>query len=178
MQAIAPSTHAAARTPATANTGTFECLAASVEHIHRTLAKRMHRFLMLLREFDLHHAYRALHVGGQPATDTAHWLESVRGVRRETVRENLRVAYLLLNLPEVDAAFAAGELSYEKVAALTTIATAENEAEFLDLARVMTEAQVADYCARGVRQISGRRPPRAFTRRGAGVPPSSRRTSR
>ena len=85
---------------------------------------------------------------GNQAADTAEWLHAVCGMDKAAVREALRVAYKLLNLPRTEAAFAAGELSYRKVRAITTVATAASEEELLPFAVTMTDAQVADYCCR------------------------------
>lgn len=85
---------------------------------------------------------------GNQAADTAEWLHAVCGMDKAAVREALRVAYKLLNLPRTEAAFAAGELSYRKVRAITTVATAASEGELLPFAVTMTDAQVADYCCR------------------------------
>ena len=85
---------------------------------------------------------------GNQAADTAEWLHAVCGMEKPAVREALRVAYKLLNLPRTEAAFAAGELSFRKVRAITTVATAASEEELLPFAVTMTDAQVADYCCR------------------------------
>ena len=85
---------------------------------------------------------------GNQAADTAEWLHAVCGMDKPAVREALRVAYKLLNLPRTEAALAAGELSYRKVRAITTVATAASEGELLPFAVTMTDAQVADYCCR------------------------------
>ena len=141
----------------------------------RTLAAASAAFLAELREFDLQGGYRGPMPGaagkrpaapgrrprtreGRPAPprgaapgtveSTAEWLQLVCGVDQADVREALRVAYKLLNLPRTEAAFAAGELSYRKVRALTAVATAATEAELLPFAVVMTDAQVAQYCRR------------------------------
>ena len=143
-------------------------------HGWRTLSAASASFLAELREFDLQRGYRAPMPGtaasrqepprrGQrkplssgvprgdsagPVGSTAKWLHLVCGVDEVEVREALRVAYKLLNLPRTEAAFAAGDLSYRKVRALTTVATADTEAELLPFAVVMTDAQVAQYCSR------------------------------
>src|SRR5918992_262488 len=57
-------------------------------------------------------------------------------------REHVRVARRLPELPLIHAAFARGELSYAKVRALTRVADADSEEELLELARVMTAAQL------------------------------------
>lgn len=142
-------------------------------HGWRTLSAASAAFLAELREFDLQRGYRAPMPGtarrrpepprrGQrkpppsgvrgdragPVESTARWLHLVCGVDEAEVREALRVAYKLLNLPCTEAAFAAGDLSYRKVRALTAVATADTEAELLPFAVVMTDAQVAQYCSR------------------------------
>ena len=144
----------------------------------RTLAAASAAFLAELREFDLQGGYRGPMPaaagkgpaapgrtprtqgqgkqapprarGGAPGTvaSTAKWLHLVCGVDEADVREALRVAYKLLNLPRTEASFAAGELSYRKVRALTAVATAGTEAELLPFAVVMTDAQVVQYCSR------------------------------
>src|SRR3954462_2097144 len=51
---------------------------------------------------------------------------------RHTANEKLRVAHELLELPLIDQAFRAGEISWSKVRELTRVATAETEDEWLD----------------------------------------------
>lgn len=63
------------------------------------------------------------------------------------------MARRLPELSETHAAFARGELSYAKVHALTRVATAENEAELLELARFCTAAQL-ERTARAYRRVS------------------------
>ena len=126
----------------------------------RAIAREQHRFLVRLREFDLHRAYRALARGPHRPVDTPDWVQATCGMSRVDAQEALRIAYTLLNLPRIDAAFDAGELSYAKVKALASVATMQDEASLLALARVMSDAQVADHCARLARGRPGhsRRP--------------------
>lgn len=135
-----------------ANAGkTPESLATGVLDGHRALARDGYRFLIRLREFDLHRAYRAYKGRGRGprgSVDTSDWLQSTCGMPREQAREQLRVAYTLLNLPRIEAAFEAGDLSYTKVKALASVATMANEASLLALARVMSDSQVCDHCLR------------------------------
>jgi hypothetical protein len=49
------------------------------------------------------------------------------GIALVAAREKVRVARCLEELPLIDAAFAAGEISYSKVRAMTRVATPENE---------------------------------------------------
>src|SRR5918999_2950679 len=72
----------------------------------------------------------------------AEWLAWRCALLPRTAREHVRVARRLPELPLVRAAFARGELSYAKVRALTRVANTECEEELLDLAYVMTAAQL------------------------------------
>ena len=57
-------------------------------------------------------------------------------------REKLRVAHALADLPKISASFAQGEISYSRVRAMTRVATAENEAFLLMIARHGTASHV------------------------------------
>jgi hypothetical protein len=72
----------------------------------------------------------------------AEWLAWRCALLPRAAREHVRVARRLPELPRVHAAFARGELSYAKVRALTRVADADCEEELLELARVMTAAQL------------------------------------
>ena len=74
----------------------------------------MHRLLADLREFDA-----AGHWADEGAASCASWLAWRVGWDLGTAREHVRVARALGTLPLVDAALAAGRLSYSKVRALT-----------------------------------------------------------
>ncbi|MCY3812184.1 MAG: hypothetical protein OXH15_10355 [Gammaproteobacteria bacterium] len=125
-----------------------ESLASGVLDSHRALARDRYRFLIRLREFDLHRAYKGVGRGPRGSVDTPAWLQSTCGIPQDEAREQLRVAYTLLNLPRIDAAFEVGDLSYTKVKALASVATYSQEASLLALAHVMSDAQVKDYCVR------------------------------
>ncbi len=76
------------------------------------------------------------------ACTTAQWLAWRCAMSQRTAREHVRVARALEELPLIEEAFASGELSYAKVRALTRVATAETEAELLELARSLTACQL------------------------------------
>jgi len=57
-------------------------------------------------------------------------------------REKIRVARALADLPLIDAAFAAGQVSYSMVRAMFRVATLVNEATLLEMARYTTAAQM------------------------------------
>src|SRR5919109_1852298 len=72
----------------------------------------------------------------------AEWLAWRCALLPRAAREHVRVARRLPELSLIHAAFAAGELSYSKVRALTRVADADSEQELLALARVLTAAQL------------------------------------
>src|SRR5207248_8106266 len=76
------------------------------------------------------------------AGSCAAWVAWRCGLTARSAREHVRVARRLAGLPRTRAAFAHGVLSYAKVRALTRVATAESEGELLELAGVLTAAQL------------------------------------
>ncbi|MCY3623721.1 MAG: hypothetical protein OXH68_18685 [Gammaproteobacteria bacterium] len=114
----------------------------------RTISRHGYRLLVLLREFDMRRGYREARGKGRCAADSAEWLDARCGIGRDAVRDKLRVAYALLNLPQIEAAFEDGELTFVKVRSLIEVATFANEGTLLELARTMTDAQVGKYCRR------------------------------
>jgi hypothetical protein len=82
----------------------------------------------------------------QNALSCAHWLSWRIGMGLGAAREKVRVAHRLGQLPVIDAAFGAGELSYSKVRAMTRVATTENEETLLSMARKTTAAQLENLC--------------------------------
>jgi hypothetical protein len=100
-----------------------------------------HERLTALRRFD--------ELGGwaeQGARSCAHWLSWRIGLGPGAAREQVRVALALGALHRIDAAFGRAELSYSQVRALTRVASAENEASLLELARHSTAAQIERIC--------------------------------
>ena len=109
----------------------------------REVSKATHRFLVLLREFDLRQGWRAY-----GNADCAEWLDWKCGSSRVTAQEKVRVAKALWSLPLIDAAFERGDLSYSKVRAVSRVATDKNEAELLTIALTSTAAHLEAYCQR------------------------------
>ena len=141
----------------------------------RDVSRATHRFLVLLREFDLRQGWQAW-----GCADCADWLNLKCGITRNTAQEKLRVAKVLWNLPQIEEAFKRGDLSYSKVRALTRVATGINETDLLDYALGATAAQVEGYCrklrngsalstADAQRAHSGRSLSRSFREDGTGV---------
>ncbi|TDG12767.1 HNH endonuclease [Seongchinamella unica] len=78
----------------------------------------------------------------------AHWLSAHCGMDIGAAREKLRVARCLAGLPEVDQAFADGDLSYSKVRAITRVATPENQGFMVMLAEGNSASHLEKLVAR------------------------------
>ncbi|MBW3549022.1 MAG: HNH endonuclease [Actinobacteria bacterium] len=95
------------------------------------------RWLLLVAEFDRREGW-----GTWECRSCAHWLNWKCGIDLGAARERVRVARALGELPEITASFAAGQLSYSKVRALTRVATPETEGALLEMARQGTAAHL------------------------------------
>ncbi len=92
---------------------------------------------------------RSIQAGGwhrHGAKSCAAWLSWRIGLSIGPAREHVRVANKLGELPAIDAAMAAGELSYSKARAITRVANDDNVELLLSLARDMTAAQLERTC--------------------------------
>ncbi len=106
-----------------------------------------HQLLSSIRRFDA--------CGGwyrQGAKSCAHWLSWRIGLGVNAAREKVRVARRLGELELIDGALRDGVVSFSKVRAMTRVATAENEAKLLVMAKSSTGAQLERIC-RGYRQV-------------------------
>ncbi len=95
------------------------------------------RWLLLVAEFDRREGW-----GNWECRSCAHWLNWKCGIALSAAHEKVRVAHCLTRLPAVSASFAAGQLSYSKVRALTRVATSETEGSLLEMARQGTAAHL------------------------------------
>jgi hypothetical protein len=103
-----------------------ERIAEQAAHLDAAL----HRLLTDLRTFDRGGGWHA-----QGARSCAHWLSWRVGWGLGTAREHLRVADRLADLSLLDDALRRGEISYSKIRAITRVATPDNEAALLEIAR-------------------------------------------
>jgi len=105
-----------------------------------TLAAQIHaataRLLELIAEFDGRRGWER-----EGHRSCAHWLAFRTGIDLGAAREKVRAARALTDLPRTRASMGRGELSFSKVRALTRVATAETEADLIELARGCTTAQ-------------------------------------
>ncbi|MCY3621252.1 MAG: HNH endonuclease [Gammaproteobacteria bacterium] len=70
------------------------------------------------------------------------WLDHRCGLGPCAARERIRIGRALARLPDIDAAFRDGILSYSKVRAITRVATRDTEAMLLDIAGRSSAAQL------------------------------------
>src|SRR3954447_13993578 len=98
-------------------------LAAAITAGAVRLAAATASWLRLLAEFDERGGWH-----GPGLQSCGHWLARQGGMGPGAAREHVRVARGRRALPRIEAAFAAGRLSYSKVRALIRIAAADCEA--------------------------------------------------
>lgn len=89
-----------------------------------------YRWLQIVAEFDRRGLYQRWE-----CHTCAHWLMWQCSLDIRSAHDKVRVARAIGTLPVISAAFAAGELSYSKVRALTRVATAADEAAWVNIAR-------------------------------------------
>ena len=136
LAACRPVPGARRRAP-TAEQQRCEILSDEITTLAGHLNAANYRFLKLLDEFDRHDGW-----AGDGIRSLAHWLNFKCGIGELLAREKVRVARALRSLPSIDAAFERGEISYSKVRAMARVATPENEAELLNIARHGTAAHM------------------------------------
>lgn len=134
------------RPPETGEQRSLEQLEHEICALAAHLAAATCRWLLLLAEYDAREGW-----GEWGTKSCVHWLSWRCGIGLDAAREHVRVARALGGLPLVQEAFAAGQLSYSKVRALTRVASDKTEAQLLELARHATGAQLE----RLVRQYRG-----------------------
>lgn len=119
----------------------LEALADRIARTTASLDAATHTLLADIREFDGRRGWAA-----QGALSCAHWLSWRCGIALGAAREKVRVANALAALPLMDDELRRGQLSFSKVRAMTRVATAENEARLVELARGSTAAQLEKVC--------------------------------
>jgi len=113
----------------------------AIGQLNRSINASSYQLLLLIREFDERAGWMQWSF-----TDGVSWLKWRCDLGTGTAREKLRIAHALKELPLISAAFAEGNLSYSKVRVMTRVATSENEAELIELARKMTVLHLTEHC--------------------------------
>ena len=112
----------------------FKCNDEQLGHEITLLSSQInianYRLLKMISEFYVRGAWRC----GGAMQSCAHWLAARCNMTIGAAREKVRVARCLCGLPEVDAAFASGALSYSKVRAIVRVATPENQGFMVTMA--------------------------------------------
>jgi predicted alpha/beta hydrolase family esterase len=114
-----------------------ERLEAEITTLAAHLAAATCRWLLMLAEYDQRRGFEQWE-----CATIEQWLSIHAGVAPSTARAHMAVARELGGVPLIRAAFERGELSYSKVRAVCRVATAENETEWVELARHATAVQL------------------------------------
>src|SRR5918997_3466312 len=126
------------------------------------LAAATAAWLRLVAEFDARGGWHGVGIHS-----CAHWLAWQCGMGPGAAREHVRVARALPGLPRIEAAFAAGQVSYSKVRALTRIAAPDCEAALVEFALSATASQTERFCREWRR---AGHPPQGAARRAGAAP--------
>src|SRR3954453_7659249 len=102
--------------------------------------------IALIGEFDQRDAWV-----GHGMLSCAHWLSWRLGLGLNAARERVRVAQRLRELPDIDAAFSAGRMSWSQVRAATRVASPHEGIDWVHLAKHASGAQL-ERIVRGVRR--------------------------
>ncbi len=124
-----------------------ENLAREIAELARCIGKLEHTWLTRIREFDARNGW-----ADTGCVSMVAWLSWWTGTSRKAASEHVRVARGLGDLPLIDQAFAAGELSYSKVRALTRCAEPATQQSLLDVAKSATASQL-DKIVAGLRRV-------------------------
>ncbi len=124
-----------------------EGLAREIAELARCIDKVKHTWLTRIREFDARNGW-----ADTGCVSMVAWLSWWTGTSSKAASEHVRVARELGELALIDQAFAAGELSYSKVRALTRCAEPATQQSLLDVAKSATASQL-DKIVAGLRRV-------------------------
>ena len=116
-----------------------EVLMESAAETARQMAALAGRFVELLGELDRREGWR-----DEGATSLEAWVVERCGTSASTARTLAHVAGRLFDLPELAAALATGELSFDKVRAVVDVATPETDHDLRSQAAECSVRQLAD----------------------------------
>lgn len=142
----------------------LERIEAEITELSGHLAAATARLLSWIAVYDQREGWKSW-----GCVSAAHWLSWKCGDGLHAAREKVRTARALDELPVLAASFARGELSFTKVRAITRVATPADEAEWVEMAKTSTGAQLERVVARAraaVARDENRDARVAFERRG------------
>lgn len=115
----------------------LERLEAQITELSGHIAAANARLLQWIAEYDRREGWLTW-----GCASAAHWLSWKCGDGLHAAREKVRTARALEVLPALTASFAAGELSFTKVRAITRVAVPCDEHEWIEMAQHSTGAQI------------------------------------
>ena len=115
---------------------TLDRLGDEIAELSAHLEAATARLLDLIRDFDAREGW------SNGFRSCADWLSWRIGLDLGAAREKVRVARALGTLPRIAHTFAAGQISYSKIRAVTRVATPETEEQLLAVARAGTAVHV------------------------------------
>jgi hypothetical protein len=143
----------------------LERLESEITELSGHLAAATARLLAWISEYDRREGWKEW-----GCVSAARWLSWKCGDGLHAAREKVRAARALDGLPQLASVFTTGELSFTKVRALTRVATAGDESQWIALARSSSGAQLERVVAQSqaaVERSENADARRAFERRSA-----------
>jgi hypothetical protein len=125
--------------PADVSALSNEAIAARLDSLFRVRAAADGRIVELMGEVGRRESYR-----DEGATSTEPWAVERFGVSQPTARAYTHVAERAWDLPHLTAGLCEGELSFDKVRALTDVATSETDRELRNRASECSVRELAD----------------------------------
>lgn len=122
----------------------FDELVDSVEQLHALEISVRSVLLPVVRELSRHESALA----GDGAKDVGGWLSMRLGISYANARDVALVADALSSLPEIEAAFISGKLSWEKLVLVCQVATPETDAAYAADGPSMTITQLRELARR------------------------------
>ncbi|MDQ4097520.1 MAG: HNH endonuclease [Actinomycetota bacterium] len=132
---------------AVSDQSTTDELARTIDQLHGLMCLAHRQLLAVVSAYDRSEGWRE-----DGATSTAAWLAYRLGVSQQTGRAWASVGAALEALPALGNAFCEGWLSFDQVAPLARVATAENDEELADEAQGWSAAQCAAFARRARRR--------------------------
>jgi hypothetical protein len=123
-------------------------VADAIDQLHGLMSATQAQLLQLVAHYDDREAWRE-----DGATSMADWLVARLGIAHRQAKELVRVSRSLEGLPAIAASFAEARLSFDQLAPLTKLASADTDAAMAEQAPACTVAQL-EAAARRSRPVS------------------------